>query len=102
MNISTESFDVQADINLEAKTAEIDAYVVIAEENEEKCAALVAFVAADVKLIVFTRKELLQKMYEVLAKAATVDVDGVLEIEQDIDDVRNGAAMADFAWYFEL
>ena len=102
MNISTENFEVEADINLDTKNAEINAYVVIAEENEDKCAALVAFIAADVKLIVFTRKELLQKMYEVLAKAAKIDVDGVIEIEQDIDDVRNGAAMADFAWYFEL
>ena len=41
-------------------------------------------------------------MYAVLAKAARVNVDGVSEIEFDIDDVRNGAAMADFVEYFEL
>lgn len=102
MNISTDSFEFDVDVDLEKMSAKVNGHVVMAEETEEKCAALVAYIAADVKLIVFTRNELLQKMYDVLAKAAKIDVDGVIEIEQDIDDVRNGAAMADFAWYFEL
>lgn len=102
MNISTDSFEFDVDVDLEKMSAKVNGHVVMAEETEEKCAALVAYIVADVKLIVFTRKELLKKMYEVLAKAATIDVDGVIEIEQDIEDVRSGAAMADFAWYFEL
>ncbi len=102
MNISTDAIEFDFDINLDAMSAEATGMVVIAEENENKCAAIVAYVAIDAKLLVFTRAELLTKMYEVLAKAARIDVDGVGEIEQDIDDVRNGAALADFVEYFEL
>lgn len=102
MNISTDTFEFEIEIDLGAMSAEATGTVVIAEENEDKCAAIVAYVAVDAKLLVFTRAELLTKMYEVLAKAARVDIDGVGEIEQDIDDVRNGAALAGFVEYFEL
>lgn len=100
MNISTENFEFEAEVKDDV--THINGVVTIAEENAEKCTAQVAYFAADVKLLVFTRSELLKQMYAVLAKAARVNVDGVSEIEFDIDDVRNGAAMADFVEYFEL
>lgn len=98
---SVQKFDVE----IEADGNDITAVgrVEFAEANEDACAAVIIEFAAVAKVIVFNRRELLVKMYESLAMAARSSFDEVVEgIENDIDEVRAGAPLADYTFYFEL
>lgn len=51
----------------------------------------------------FTRSDVLVKLMEFAASAASVFgpySDEVLNLESDIEDVKNGASLADFGWCF--
>lgn len=94
----------EAEINV-ADNGVIEAVgcVQLIEANEDACVAVMVHFAADVQVITFNRRELLVKMYDTLAKAARTGVDGVIEgIEREIDEVRAGAPLADYTFYFEL
>jgi len=99
---SVQKFEVEAN-EADNGVIELVGRVELAEANEEACAAIIVHFAADVQVIVFNRRELLVKMYDTLAKAARNGIDEVVEgIEQDIDEVRAGAPLADYTFYFEL
>lgn len=99
---SVQKFEVEAN-EADNGVIELVGRVELAEANEDACAAIIVHFAADVQVILFNRKELLVKMYDSLAKAARSSFDEVVEgIEQDIDEVRAGAPLADYTFYFEL
>ena len=99
---SVQKFEVEVNV-ADNGVIELVGRVELAEANEDACAAIIVHFAADVQVNVLNRNELLVKMHDTLAKAARNGIDEVVEgIEQDIDEVRAGAPLADYTFYFEL
>jgi hypothetical protein len=76
------------------------------EQNAHDIYAVVKIeVVTDVKVNFFsyTRADVLTKLMEFAAEAAAVFgpySDEVWDLESDIEEVKNGAALADFGWCF--
>lgn len=76
------------------------------EQNARDIYAVVKIKAVtdvEVSFFSYTRADVLTKLMEFAASAASVFgpySDEVWDLESDIEDVKNGASLADFGWCF--
>lgn len=72
-------------------------------EAGDAAVVISAAFAVDIKVMSFTREEVLTLLYRNMGLAASLtgpNSDAVAEFEADIEDVKNGGLLAPHAWMF--
>lgn len=100
-----ESLNTELKIDLVENGANIVGDVSYGVEAGDACVVIKADFVVDVKVMPFTRDEVLAKLYRNMALAASIfgpKSESVGEFEADISDVKAGGELVPHAWMFEV
>ena len=100
-----ESLNAELKIDLVENGADIVGDVSYGVEAGDACVVIKAVFTAEVRVLSFTREDVLAKLYKNMALAASIvgpNSNVVEQFEVDISDVKAGGELAPHAWMFEL
>lgn len=106
MNSSVEGFTVELNVDTEATESviEVTGNVALHAEENDTCVVLNVEFAADVKILRYTRNEVLDKLARNFGIAASMFgyfSEQAQGFERDIEAVKNGGDLYPHAWMFE-
>ena len=102
--ITEDQYEVEIDVDADAGTVKLVGEISNAVSEGDKYSAVKITFAADVKLVEYTRTDVLAALYKNVSITARVygpTSDEVEDLEDDIADVKNGGDLAPYAWMFE-
>lgn len=102
---SVENIKAEIEIDLLEDGLDVKGTASYSAESGDACVVIKADFVVAVKVMSFTRDEVLAKLYQNMALAARIvgpNSDAVAEFEADIEDVKNWGDLHPHAWMFEL
>ena len=102
--ITSDEYEIEVDVDADAGVVKLVGEISNAVSEGDTYSAVTITFAADVKLVEFSRTDVLTALYKNVGITARVygplskEVDG---LEDDIAAVKAGADLGDFAWMFE-
>lgn len=102
---SVENIKADVEIDLLEDGLDVKGTVSYSAESGDACVVIKADFVVDVKVMSFTREDVLAKLYKNMALAASIvgpNSNVVEQFEVDISDVKAGGELVPHAWMFEL
>ena len=102
--ITSDEYEIEVDVDADAGTVKLTGEVSNSVTEGDKYSAVTITFAADVKLVTFSRTDVLTALYKnvgIVARVYGPLSDDVEALEDDIAAVKAGADLAAFAWMFE-
>ena len=105
MNSFQESgYELELTVDFGKEDVSLDGSLKLHAQDNDKVTLTTVHFAAIVTSISFTREDVLVKLYDQVGSAAKVFgpySDEVEELQSDVDDVKAGGALTQYAWLFE-
>lgn len=104
MKVSESGYELDLKVDVTEKEIELVGTLTLSSEEDDVCTVLKVDFAADITPVRFTREDVLTKLYKAAGIAAGTFgplSDAVDDLQEDIDNVKNGASLAPYSWLFE-